>query len=145
MKKFIVALFLGLIILHPTAATCEQFSLFGVKMAMTREEVDAIWSKLPSGEYNIEGSVLFNIKVEFDFRDRLNKLSFSVPITGEHPSNLVATAYQRLMGELWGDDPTISLSVRSGKGVLETTVSSKTLQDEYIEHIMLQLKFLFKP
>jgi hypothetical protein len=49
------------------------------------------------------------------------------------------------MGELWGDDPTISLSVRSGKGVLETTVSSKTLQDEYIEHIMLQLKFLFKP
>jgi hypothetical protein len=143
-KKVLAGLIIAFSI-YPTAGLCGEFSLFGVKMAMPREEVDKAWGKLPSGEYHIEDSVLFNIQTEFDFRDRLSKLSFSVPITDEYPSNLITTAYQRLIQDLWGDDSTISLNVRGSRGVLEVTVTSRELMEEYIEHIKIRLSTIFKP
>ncbi|UCF30327.1 MAG: hypothetical protein JSV26_09710 [bacterium] len=133
------------ILLAPAPSPAQEFSLFGVKMGMTREEIGQIWRLTEAGEYTIEGSAIFNIQPEFDHRDRLYKLSFSSPIGEEYPGHLLQSALQRLVKELWGSDPAVSVSTRSSRGIMETTVTSQALTEEYITHIKLQYSTLFQP
>ena len=83
---------LAFAILLPTVSMAADFSLFGVKMGMPKEEISKTWTKLESGEYIIENSALFNIQTEFDHRERLYKLSFSAPVGDQYPGHLVSTA-----------------------------------------------------
>ena len=131
--------------LPPSQAAAAEFSLFGGKMGMPRAELDKVWNRQDSGEYLIPGSNVFNVKTEFDHRDRLYILSFSVPIGDQYPSGLMATAFQQLVQEMWGNDPNVSLGTRASRGVVDVTVSSKRLQEDYIEHIKAQLSILLRP
>jgi len=132
-------------ILLPTASVAADFSLFGVKMGMTKEEINNTWTKLESGEYVIENSALFNIQPEFDHRNRLYKVIFSAPVGDQYPGHLVTTALQKLVQDLWASDRTLSVGTRSGRGMVEITITSKKLLDDYVTHIKAQLSTLFKP
>lgn len=143
--KIALKLLLVLTVLLPTASAAADFSLFGVKMGMSREEVDGAWTKLESGEYVIANSALFNIQPEFDHRDRLYKLAFSAPLGEQYPGHLVSTALQKLVQDLWSSDNSLSVGTRSGRGMVEITVTSKKLLDDYIAHIKAQLSTLFQP
>lgn len=134
-----------IIILFPSISVAADFSLFGVKMGMPKEEVSKTWTKLESGEYIIENSALFNIQTEFDHRERLYKLSFSAPVGDQYPGHLVSTALQKLVQDLWAGDRTLSVSTRSGRGMVEINITSKALLDEYVTHIKAQLSPLFQP
>ena len=136
---------LTLLILMPAVSMGADFSLFGVKMGMSKEEVSKVWTILESGEYVIENSALFNIQPEFDHRDRLYKLTFSAPLGDQYPGHLVSTALQKLVQELWSVDRSLSVGTRSGRGMVEITITSKSLLDEYVTHIKAQLSALFQP
>jgi len=145
MKRNVIALLPFLILVLCGNAAGAEFSLYGAKMGMTKTELDKIWIPLESGEYAIKDASVFGIIPEFDPNERLFKLSFSAPIPKEYPSQYATTALQKIIQELWGRDPGISLSVRSGRGAVEVTVVSKSLEEELIRHIMVKLSTIFKP
>ena len=143
MKKAGLAI-LVLALCFPVASIGGEFSLFGVQFGMTREEINKLWKVLDSGEYYIKDSALLNVKAEFDYRERLYELTFSVPLPDKYPSSLVSTAYQSLVSKMW-QQPEVVVNVRIGKGAAETTVTNKKLQKEYTEHIQTVLVPLLRP
>ena len=149
MKKSLLIIICSLF-LTTGIARAEEFSLYGVTMGMTREEINAHWQKLENGKYIIDGSVLMNITPEFDHRNRLYKLSFTIPIPllDEHPVPYVTTSFQDLIQDRWASDDLIT-NIRTGRGVAGIMLTSKPLQTEYEEHIhkqmLLQLGVLLKP
>jgi hypothetical protein len=149
MKKiFLIAI--SVLLLLPGMIRAEDFSLYGVSMGMTREDVDSRWQKLEEGKYFIENSILLNINLEFDHEDKLFKLIFSlpVPLLDKYPASFVNTSFQDLVQKRWAA-PTTAISVRVGRGVADITVLDKTRQDKFMKHISdqmkLQLSVLLKP
>ncbi|RMG96415.1 MAG: hypothetical protein D6708_02415 [Candidatus Dadabacteria bacterium] len=127
------------------AAPAAPFSLYGVRMGMTRDEVGKLWAPLESGQYYIKDSVLFEVVPSFDHEDRLYQVSFSVPLVGEYPEHLTATAFQNLVTRLWGDDRAVSLSVRVGRGTGQVTVTHKARLEAFTRHIETVLAPLIRP
>ncbi len=147
---YLLALAIAASLTVPTQAWAEKFSLFGVTMGMTRGEVDNAWQKLETGEYYIDGSSLINLVPEFDHRDRLYRLSFStpIPLLDQHPGAYVTTAFQESVQERWASD-NLAVSLRTGRGSADVTLTSKPLQAEYSDHVRAQMKIrlidLLKP
>ena len=145
MKLRIIIVFSLLTLFYCGTAQAANFSLYGVKMGMSKSEVDKLWTPLESGEYVVKDAPLFGLVPTFDFQYRLFKLSFMAPIEKKYPSNLVTSAFQKVVQQMWGDDPTVSLSTRTGRGSIEVTVISKTLQEDLVNHIMVQIGSMFRP
>jgi len=143
MKKALLTIVV-LAMWFPVVCIGGEFSFFGVQFGMTREEVDKAWKRLDTGEYYIKDSVVLNVKADFDYRDRLFELTFSVPLPDKYPAALVSTAYQSLVSKMW-QQPELNVNVRIGRGAAETTVTNKKLQKEYAEHIQTVLAPLLRP
>jgi hypothetical protein len=143
MKKIVISSSLIIaLVLSPALSEAADFSLFGAKIGMPRAELDQIWQKLGSGDYAIDGSVLINVKPEFDHRDRMYKLTFTFPLSlqQEYPPHMVAAAFQEKIVALWGS-ATTTVTVRTGRGTAEVAILDKTLQNELTEHINAQVEF----
>ena len=145
MNKKILALVPILFLFLYGGAAAGEFSLYGGKMGTTRAELDQIWIPLESGEYAIKDAPIYGVIPEFNHNDLLYKLTFSVPVPKEYPSQYATTALQKIIQELWADDKTISLNTRSGRGAVEVTVISKDLEEELVKHIMVRLSTMFRP
>lgn len=149
MKKILLSLVSSVLLISGNASASE-FSLFGVAMGMKRAEVDTHWQPLQDGKYMIEGSLLLKIEPQFDHQDRLYRLNFSIPIPllEQHPVPYVTTSFQDLIQERWAGEDTI-INIRTGRGIGDVMLTSKSLQAEYTEHIrsqmLLQLGILLKP
>ena len=141
MKKQLEILIL-LVLFIPMTAGADEFSLFGVKMGMQKKEVDKIWPATSDGQYQIPGSTLYNVLPEYDHRNRLYSLSFSVPIPllDQYPGPYATTAFQQVVQERWGASG-YTVNLRTGRGVGDITVTSKLLKEEYDEHIKSQMEF----
>jgi hypothetical protein len=137
---FLLALIVAGGMTMPPDASGEGFSLFGVKMGMPQEEVDTVWQRLETGDYYIDGSVLINLVPEFDHRNRLYRLSFSapIPLLDQHPGTYVTTAFQESVQELWASDD-LAVSLRTGRGGADITLTSKSLQKGYANHVRAQM------
>jgi hypothetical protein len=122
-----------------------EFSLYGGRFGMTRAELGQVWQELESGEFYVKESPLFSVRPEFDYQDRMYRLEFSMPLGDAHPFALAAAAYQRLVDKLWGKDPSLSVSVRTGRDAVTTTVVSRSLMEEYYGVIETQLSALLRP
>jgi len=123
-----------------TPALADDFSLFGVSMGMPRAEVETHWQKSGNGDYQIPDSLIFNILPEFDHRDRLYRISFSMPIPllDQYPGAYVTTAFQKVVQEQFGKGDQ-SLSIRTGRGTADITLTDKPLLDSFNEHIQAQM------
>jgi hypothetical protein len=149
MKKMAL-LAVAFMILLPGLAVAEEFSLFGVKMGMERTEVETHWNRLDNDQYLLEDSILLNLLPEFDHRDRLYRLNFTVPIPllDQYPAPYVMTAFQKAVQELYGTDDQV-VSIRTGRGAADITLTSKPLLESYNEHIrsqmLMQLPTILKP
>lgn len=147
-KNFLVTI--SIFLLLPGGIRAEEFSLYGVKMGMLKEEIDTSWTLGEEGAYQIPDSLILNVGPEFDHRNRLYRLSFTVPIPllDQYPSSYVATAFQRAVQELYGTADQI-VSIRTGRGTADITITSKTLQDSYNDHIrtqiLMQLPLIMNP
>ncbi|MDF1535195.1 MAG: hypothetical protein P1S46_01675 [bacterium] len=138
---FLLALIIATGMTITPDASAEGFSLFGVKMGMVQEAVNAAWQQLETGDYYIEGSALINLVPEFDHRNRLYRLSFStpIPLLDQHPGTYVTTAFQESIQELWASDD-LAVSLRTGRGSADISLTSKSLQKEYADHVRAQMK-----
>ena len=149
MKK-ITLLTAALMILLAGVAIADEFSLYGVKMGMAKTEIETHWNKLEENQYMIEGSILLNILPEFDHRDRLYKLRFSVPIPllDQYPGTYATSAFQELAQKRW-DDPDLIVSLRTGRGVADVSLTSRSLEKELADHVRAQMQIhlstLLKP
>lgn len=144
MKK-ILLLILSIIFLLPGTTKAQEFSLYGGKLGMTKGELDQVWIPLDSGEYAIKEAPIIGILPEFDLSGRLYKLSFSVPLPEEYPSQYASTALQKIIQDLWGKIPAVSLSTRTGRGDVTVTVVSKSLEEELIQSITVKLSTMLRP
>ena len=139
-----------LLILVSGVAKADEFSLYGVKMGMTKTEVETHWTLSEVDGYQIPNSVVLNLTPEFDHRDRLYRLSFTVPIPllDQYPGPYVTTAFQKAVQERYGT-PDQVVSIRSGRGAADITVTGKSLLESYNNHItvqmLMQLNLLLKP
>ena len=128
--------------LSTAIAGTNEFSLFGARIGMSRVELDQIWHKQANDEYVIDNSILYKIRPEFDHRDRLYKLNFSfpLPLRDQYPAHMVSTAFQEKLSRLW-DSESLAVTVRTGRGSAEVTVTDKALQKEFTDHINAQVEF----
>lgn len=126
-------------------ATAQEFSLYGVRLGMTRAEVKAVWQPLEGGEFHVRESALFQVKGDFDHQDRLYRVHFSMPVPETFPFELGATAYQNLVNERWGSNRDLQLGLRTGRGSVDATVTSKRLLDEYTQFIARELSAVLRP
>ena len=140
MKK-IVLLTAAILILVSGMASAEEFSLYGVKMGMTETELETHWNKLDDNQYIIEGSTLLNILPEFDHRQRLYKLRFStpIPLLDQYPGAYATSAFQELAQKRW-EDPDLIVSLRTGRGIADISLTSRSLDQEFAEHVKVQMQ-----
>jgi hypothetical protein len=150
MKKILLLTVSVIFLLPPGKVGAEEFSLYGVRMGMTRTEVEQLWVKLDDGKYYVEDSILLNIKLDFDHEEKLYKLSFSlpVPLLDKYPASFVNTSFQELVQEKWAN-PSRALTVRVGRGNADITVLDKDRQSAFMNYInelmRLQLSTILKP
>ena len=140
MKK-IVLLAVTFLVLLPGLVKADGFSLYGVKMGMMETEVETHWKKLEANQYMVEGSMLLNILPVFDHRGRLYKVSFSmpVPLLDQYPSSYATSAFQELVQKRW-DDPDLVVSLRTGRGTADLSLTSKSLDQEFSDHVRTQMQ-----
>lgn len=140
MKRVFLAVTTICLLLYGTASA-EDFSLYGVSMGMSRSEVETHWSRLEGDKYGIEGSLILDLLPMFDHRDRLYKVSFSVPVplVDQYPGNYVTTAFQDTVQQRWSH-PDLVLNLRTGRGIVDITLTSKPLEQEFMEHIRAQMQ-----
>ncbi|MBE0618450.1 MAG: hypothetical protein IH608_11075 [Proteobacteria bacterium] len=103
-----------------------------------------IWMPLENGEFHVKDSVLFGVRPEFDQLQRLYQVTFSVPLPEKFPAGLAATAYQSLATELWGKNPDVSVTVRTGKGAAETTLVDRKLLQDYTKAVQTELSLMLR-
>jgi hypothetical protein len=139
---YLLALAIAASLTVPTQAWAEKFSLFGVTMGMEKAALENIWIKGEENNYQVPGSVLFKVIPEFDHRNQMYRLSFStpIPLLDQYPGPYAATAFQQAVQEKWGSGEII-ISIRTGRGIADITLTSKPLQDEYNKHIKAQMEF----
>lgn len=149
MKKLILFA-AAIMFLMPNLAKADEFGLYGVKMGMPKEEVDTHWTYSKIEGYQIPDSVVLKLSPEFDHRNRLYRLSFSVPIPlmDQYPGANATTAFQRAVQDLYGTVDQ-AVSIRTGRGAADITVTSKPLLESYNKHIETQMRMnlqqLLKP
>ena len=149
MKKMAL-LAVAFLVLLPGLVKADEFSLYGVKMGMPKEEIDTLWSVSGVDGYQILDSVILKLVPEFDHRNRLYRLNFTVPIPllDQYPAPYVMTAFQKAIQELYGTTEQV-VSIRTGRGAADITLTSKPLLESYNEHIrsqmLMQLPTLLKP
>ena len=149
MKKIILIAATFLVLL-PGIVKGDEFSLYGVKMGMPKEEVSALWTYSEIDGYQIPDSVLRNVTTEFDHRNRLYRLNFTIPIPllDQYPSPYVTTAFQKAFQELYSTADQV-VSIRTGRGTADITLTNKTLLESYNEHVraqmLIQLPILLRP
>jgi hypothetical protein len=139
---YLLALALAASLAVPTQALSQSFSLFGVTMGMEKAALENIWIKGEENSYQIPGSVLFKVIPEFDHRNQMYRLSFStpIPLLDQYPGPYAATAFQQAVQEKWGSGE-IVVSIRTGRGIADITLTSKPLLDGYNKHIKAQMEF----
>jgi len=142
MKKLII-LAVAFLVLLPGFVKADEFSLYGVKMGMTKEKIDTLWAVSGVDEYQIPDSVLLKIVPEFDHRNRLYRLSFTapIPLLDQYPAPYVMTIFQKAIQELYGTADHV-ISIRTGRGAADITLTSKSLLESYNEHIRSQMLIL---
>lgn len=142
MKRTALFTALFLFAIFITVARAADFSLQGARLGMPRAELDRVWQKLDNGGYAIDGSILMNLKPEFDHRDRLYRLTFAfpLPLQDQYPPAMVATAFQEQLTGMWQQD-NITVTVRTGRGTAEVVVTDKALLQELTEHVKAQVQF----
>lgn len=145
MKKipiYILTLAITASFTFPSLTMAEDFSLFGVTMGMEKSALENIWVKGEENSYQVPGSVLLKVIPEFDHRDRMYRLTFStpIPLLDQYPGQYATTAFQQVVQERWGKGELV-VSIRTGRGIADITLTSKPLQEEYNQHIKAQMEF----
>ena len=150
MMKKITLIAASLLLLLPGIVRGDEFSLYGVKMGMPKEEVNALWTFSEADGYQIPDSVLLNVIPEFDHRNRLYRLNFTIPIPllDQYPGPYVTTAFQKAFQELYSTADQV-VSIRTGRGTADITLTQKPLLESYNEHVkaqmLIQLPILLRP
>ncbi len=150
MMKKITLIAASLLVLLPGIVRGDEFSLYGVKMGMPKEEVNALWTFSEADGYQIPDSVLLNVIPEFDHRNRLYRLNFTIPIPllDQYPGPYVTTAFQKAFQELYSTADQV-VSIRTGRGTADITLTQKPLLESYNEHVkaqmLIQLPILLRP
>jgi hypothetical protein len=117
---------------------------------MPKEEVNALWTFSEADGYQIPESVLLNVIPEFDHRNRLYRLNFTIPIPllDQYPGPYVTTAFQKAFQELYSTADQV-VSIRTGRGTADITLTQKPLLESYNEHVkaqmLIQLPILLRP
>jgi hypothetical protein len=150
MMKKITLIAASFLVLLPGIVKADEFSLYGVKMGMPKEEVNALWTFSEADGYQIPESVLLNVIPEFDHRNRLYRLNFTIPIPllDQYPGPYVTTAFQKAFQELYSTADQV-VSIRTGRGTADITLTQKPLLESYNEHVkaqmLIQLPILLRP
>jgi len=101
-SMFLPALTAALFFGCPGSAEAEEFSFYGARFGMTREEVGTGWLLLGDGKYAVSSPAVTQIEPRFDHEGQLYQVSFSVILTADDPSLLVSSAFQQLVDSKWG-------------------------------------------
>jgi hypothetical protein len=150
MMKKITLIAASFLVLLPGIVKADEFSLYGVKMGMPKEEVNALWTFSEADGYQIPESVLLNVIPEFDHRNRLYRLNFTIPIPllDQYPGPYVTTAFQKAFQELYSTADQVA-SIRTGRGTADITLTQKPLLESDNEHVkaqmLIQLPILLRP
>ena len=127
-------------------AGAEEFSLYGVRFGMTREEIGAHWLPLSEGKYAVPSAAVTQVVPRFDHDGKLYQVSFSVELPPEEPPQLVGIAFKDLVESKWGGGtPGVETSLVLSPQGTSVTVSHRGLRKAYIAHIREKIAPLLQP
>jgi len=140
------AIVAALILFSFIPAVAEEFSFYGVRFGMTKEEVGAQWLLLSDGKYAVPSSAVGQVVPRFDYEGKLYAVSFSLELPADGPAMLIASAFQNIVESKWGrSEPDLETNLVMGPRGNSLTVVNRKMREAYISHLEGKLAPLFQP
>jgi hypothetical protein len=134
-----------MLLLLPSLALADSFSLFGARFGSSREEIARIWTPVGDGGWTVPDSPIRQVTTLFDHRGRLVRVTFTLDLPLSDPPEMVGKAIQMLVDRRWSGDPELGTTTIAGRFENQVTVWNKKLVDEYVRHLEEQVSSLLKP
>ena len=140
------AIIAALILFSFIPAGAEEFSFYGVRFGMTKEEVGAQWLLLSDGKYAVPSSSVRQVVPRFDYEGKLYEVSFAMELPEDGPATLVSSALQSLVESKWGrSEPDLQTNLVIRPRGISLTVVNRKMRKAYIHHLEGKIAPLFQP
>ena len=130
----------------PSRSGAEDFSFYGVRFGMTKEEIGEKWLALSEDFFTIPSPFIRDVVPRFDHEGKLYEVSFTIDLQMDDPPVLVNRAFQELVESKWGKPvPEVDLQMTLSRGSSALRLTNRNLRDAYINHIKGKIAPLIQP
>lgn len=123
-----------------------EFSFYGARFGMTRDEVGQKWLPLSGGVYAVSSPAIRQVKPSFDHEGHLYEFTFTVDLQfPDDPATLVSIAFQEALNEKWKKNAGLIVNLSAGRDGSQVTIVHERLRNGYVHHLRGKLAALLQP